>query len=262
MSTNSPNKKLTSQSSNAFITMKGKPGYEALSSIVTLPGTVTISDTGITSYKYYMDGNKHIVDFSWPDNRNEQGSITGNIAISTKKSTFANSGDSSEVNFGGLKYTESSDQRSIRNVKPKIKITIPKNTDTADVGGTYMFDTYMESWDGFIRGIYQSAYNEENPYGLLELTTKNSWITVKDSTGVVTSTFEYQGGNLVKTPVIYVDGNLPSAKYGNASGNQNLNTKRFSNNIDKYVITSTNNNESAFITTKADISNANVSSHI
>lgn len=260
MSTNSPNKKLTSQSSNAFITMEGKPGDEALSSIVTLPGTVTISDTGITSYNHYMDGNKHIVDFSWPDNRNEQGSITGNIDISTKKSTFANSGDSSEVNFGGLKYTGSSDQRSIRSAKPKIKITIPKNTDTADVGGTYMFDTYMESWDGFIRGIYQSAYNEENPYGLLELTTKNSWITVKDSTGVVTSTFEYQGGNLVKTPVIYVDGNLPSAKYGNASGNQNLNTKRFSDNIDKYVITSTNNNESAFITTKADISNANVSS--
>lgn len=256
MGTNSSNKKLTSQSSNAIITMNGQLGDEQSSVPVTANVDVAIANNGVTTYEYKVNDSKRTVEFTWPDNRNTQGSISGSLNFNVQND-IPNSGGNTIVNVSGLNYVGSSNEKTEQEARPTITIKIPKNPSTFDTGGTYVFDTYMENWEGFIRGIYQCAYNESNPTGLLKLTPEDNWITIKNTNQMTTDSFEYIDGEFTDTPLIVGSSNLPSVKFGDASGNQNLNVIRY-DNIDKYSFTSTNNNGTAFITTKADVSNATV----
>lgn len=270
---NSNSQKIRWEGSNVNVTLNGQPGDESLSVPVNQKCTVTVSDCGVTSSSADSTTSKtdgagnnyyeHSIDFTWPHNRNTQGSISGTLTAKVSKDA-SYLGESLSVSLSGLNYVATSDKRSFRSANPKITVTIPKNTSTNDLsGGTYGFYTDMFSKDNkfdAVRGIYQDFYNEVDPTGVLTLSTNVDWITFSDSSNSISKprNYNYSSGSFDYTPYIVVSPHLPSIKYGTVSGNQTLSKSGDPSLTGSTVSVSSSNNGKAFATTTADKSNAHV----
>lgn len=270
---NSVNQKIKWEATNVDLTLSGQPADESLSIPVNQKGTVTISGNGITTVspdsatqKTDVAGNnyyEHSIAFTWPQNRNTEGSITGNLSAKVSKdATYL--GESLPISLSGLTFTGVTNKSNMRGYNPSITVSVPKNISTNDkYGGTYVFYTDMFSKNSkfdSIRGIFQDFYNQDNPTGILTLSSSNDWITFSDSNNIVDKPkkINYSNGKFETSPYVVVSPHLPSVKYGTVSGTQILEkTNDISVNGGSVTVTSTNN-KAGFTITPSDKSNAHV----
>lgn len=239
---NSTNKTLTGDSQNCDVTLNGQPNDKNLSVKVSAAHTVDVnpnstlvtlvsnSQSSILKDSNNMPYRTNSIQYAWKENRNTEGSIDGTISIKPSrnasfKGEFFKEGlydGALPLTITGLKLVPTSDTRSEREVNATITCKVPVNTSTNDLhGGTYTFTSDMSGKQGFdanVRGMFQTYFNEEEPFGTLQISGSNS-------SNIFGSNIQYDVDGwkdcdylTLVTPCVGVAPNLPSVKYGDVGG--------------------------------------------
>lgn len=278
---NSTNKTLSGDSQNCDVTLNGQPSDKNLSVKVSAAHTVTLNaksdlvtlvsnnQSPVVKDSNNMPYRMNSIQYAWRENRNTQGSIDGTISIKAARNA-SNAGEfykeglydgALPLTISGLKLVPTSNTRSEREVNATITCTIPVNTSTNDLhGGTYTFTSDMSGKQGFdanVRGMFQTYYNEEEPFGVLKMsgpTEKVFGAKIKyDADGW--KDYDYL---TPITPCIYIYPNLPSIKYGDVGGRLSITQGPYGASPTPSQCTYNFGSNSNFWTSPSDKSNAHV----
>lgn len=278
---NSTNKVLTGDSQNCDVTLNGQPNDKNLSVKVSAAHTVSVNpnsnlvtlvsnnqssalkDTNNMPYR------TNSIQYAWQENRNTEGSIDGTISIKASRNAssageFFKEGlydGALPLTISGLKLVPTSDTRSEREVNATITCTVPVNTSTNDLhGGTYTFTSDMSGKQGFdanVRGMFQTYFNEEEPFGKLQIGGSGNQISGTNIQYDADGWKDCDTLTLV-TPCIGVAPNLPSIKYGDVGGTLSIAQGSPSVSATPSKCTYNFGSTSKFWTTPSDKSNAHV----
>lgn len=277
---NSTNKTLTGDSQNCDVTLNGQPNDKNLSVKVSAAHTVSVNpnsslvtlvsnaQSSVLKDTNNMPYRTNSIQYAWQENRNTQGSIDGTISIKPSRNAssageFFKEGlydGALPLTISGLKLVPTSDTRSEREVNATITCTVPVSTSTNDLhGGTYTFTSDMSGKQGFdanVRGMFQTYYNEEEPFGTLQI-SGNNYINGCAIQYDVDGWKDCDYLTLV-TPCIGVAPNLPSIKYGDVGGTFSIAQGSTSVGGTPSECTYNFGSTSKFWTTPSDKSNAHV----
>ncbi len=284
MAANNPGKILSLNSStNGDVILKGVTYDDSGLTKIKQPLTsITFSDVDIVKVgtprtEASVDDNSkatyywNSVDFTWSENRNTQGSISGNLKFTPQyKSGNAATyeGENIAITASGLNYTPTSNEKSPRYDDVQIKVVIPANMSTYDFkGGTYTFYTDMIAHDNKFdatSGLYQNCYNEPDPTGIVEFRSQSNGLEfIKSDAASTIQKYNYDK-NRFEEIIAKVGPNKPFIKYGDTFGSLTVSGDDINKNESlpskhrwEYRA---NNNGGAFTTSLSDKSHATVES--